>query len=1509
MADAAPQLGGSSIQSYWGNTGSAGGVRGGTFDNNGPRGVAVDSATGNVFVADTGSHRIQQFDEEGKFIRTWGWDVVVGGSTGFEVCTVAANCKGGNPSASQAGGAMNTPAGIAINQANGHIYVIDAGDGATTGNRVQEFRLDDQGTPGVPADDVPVFVRAFGQDVIVNAGSPANSNGTGFEVCDTTTIPPNTATECKAGTGTGSLGGTLNMPIPNPTNSHADLAIAPQGAPNAGHVLVTDPLAARVQEFTAVGAFVRAFGWNVDASNSSTSFEVCIAVADCQAGATGSGVGQFAANAVRSIAEDKFGNIYAVEAPFGAAAGTSNFRVQNFTLPGDIVTPQGDFACAVLCGTRSSNSSSLKDNPQNVAVDENGYVYVTKAFPAGTGDPITVLAPGNTYQHRVLKVKPLAGPLAGEVVRVFLANAGRFNKDEPGSITPVHNDFGLTGLAVQQSGLPLYVVNTTSTDIASAVSRVYRLDDIGGLSTDISVSGVGASAATLEATITPADIRLDTFYRFEYSRAGAEDWSEFRAPVAIDPEEPGPNIGNGADGGESSNCSPNVGKRAAICHVSQQIDGLERNQVYEYRLVATTEANGLIHTSTPEQFETSPSKPSALTGVAVWSGPPSTGPSLTFNGQVNPQGAQTSLSFEYGSAGPCSANPCTRAPVFGRDVGHGIVDLDVNSTVAGLASGGTYHYRILATNAEGTSFGADRVVEPASESDRFIELVSNGESHGTGVFQDFRLAVSDDGNRAIFSALAFGEQQSSPSLTSPNISARGASGWNVASMAPPPVVPTVYRGRDETAIDADLKKVLWMERPAPGSYRWTAKSLDGGYAPVSPLLTSLQRVGPEQDRFVLRGASLDQSTIVFVSNSETGGKTLLPDEPLVTGGGTPRYANLYAIRGAGGGGPTLGVVNRDVGGSVVGGACGARLGAAESFANGFESETTRAVSADGSAISFSARPGNPAGCTAFAEGENGIRIYKRLIGTTTVSISEPECGLVPRACTGIGTGNLTSGSKIVTNLVTSRGAFVAGTTIANASILGTNVPAGTKIAQVLSPTELELSVAATASGSGVGLRSNDGDDFFSGASADGGRIFFTSPRQLTDTDTDTGSACSSTPNIPSVSGGCDLYLYDPARPAGQRLTQVSAGEVVAGDHPTIGSGANVLGVVDVSMDGSRAYFIAQGRLAAGASKDAPNLYVFEREAGGTDRIDFVAKLSARASSGQFDRPDRLLWSRGGGPKPAYALPFYDGLGSGRSDGDGHLFVFTSDETLLLEDADAARDLYRYDDSTGQLTCLTCAHDLDFPVSLYAGSSSNSIAGAVQSQRIASEDGSAIVFTSQEQLLPDDANDAIDVYLWRQGPSDNLSLVSGATGETGVAGSGGRFEVDLGGVISPDGQSVFFLTRATILPQDVNNGAFDWYVARVGGGFPQEEGSSDPCQVIGAECQGPEPAIPPEPVPPGSQQSGPGNVKPTKHGRPCPKGKHRVKARGGKTRCVSNKAKKGKKHKRQSRAGADRRVSR
>jgi hypothetical protein len=59
-----------------------------------PQGVAVNEATGDIYVADRGNARVDRFDSKGKFISAWGIGVINGEKT-FQICTTT--CQAGRP--------------------------------------------------------------------------------------------------------------------------------------------------------------------------------------------------------------------------------------------------------------------------------------------------------------------------------------------------------------------------------------------------------------------------------------------------------------------------------------------------------------------------------------------------------------------------------------------------------------------------------------------------------------------------------------------------------------------------------------------------------------------------------------------------------------------------------------------------------------------------------------------------------------------------------------------------------------------------------------------------------------------------------------------------------------------------------------------------------------------------------------------------------------------------------------------------------------------------------------------------------------------------------------------------------------------------------------------------------------------------------------------------------------------------------------------------------------------
>ena len=116
-----------------------------------PRGIA-GARDGNVYVVDSGNHRVQELTAAGAFVLMFGWDVneakVTQASKGASVsqaeenvCGAGEECQAGieGPAAGQFG---EQSAGIAVDPASGDVYVADTVSYSgknTSGERVQKF--------------------------------------------------------------------------------------------------------------------------------------------------------------------------------------------------------------------------------------------------------------------------------------------------------------------------------------------------------------------------------------------------------------------------------------------------------------------------------------------------------------------------------------------------------------------------------------------------------------------------------------------------------------------------------------------------------------------------------------------------------------------------------------------------------------------------------------------------------------------------------------------------------------------------------------------------------------------------------------------------------------------------------------------------------------------------------------------------------------------------------------------------------------------------------------------------------------------------------------------------------------------------------------------------------------------------------------------------------------------------------------------------------------------------
>lgn len=122
-----------------------------------------------------------------------------------------------------------------------------------------------------------------------------------------------------------------------------------------------------------------------------------------------------------------------------------------------------------------------------------------------------------------------------------------------------------------------------------------------------------------------------------------------------------------------------------------------------------------------------PPSPTAATAAAT----SVTQTSATLNASVNPNGGESTCSFEYGtSSSYTQVAPCAAAP------GSGTGAVAVSASVAGLTPSTTYHFRAVASSAGGTANGADETLTtPAAVSgvENLIALNSTNQSPGGGV--------------------------------------------------------------------------------------------------------------------------------------------------------------------------------------------------------------------------------------------------------------------------------------------------------------------------------------------------------------------------------------------------------------------------------------------------------------------------------------------------------------------------------------------------------------------------------------------------------------------------------------------------------------------------------------------------------------------------------------------------------------------------------------------------------
>jgi hypothetical protein len=182
---------------------------------------------------------------------------------------------------------------------------------------------------------------------------------------------------------------------------------------------------------------------------------------------------------------------------------------------------------------------------------------------------------------------------------------------------------------------------------------------------------------------------------------------------------------------------------------------------------------------------------------------------------------------------------------------------------------------------------------------------------------------------------------------------------------------------------------------------------------------------------------------------------------------------------------------------------------------------------------------------------------------------------------------------------------------------------------------------------------------------------------------------------------------------------------------------------------------------------------------------------------------------------------------------GKVVVFqTNAPTPGFNDAGGFMQVFRFEIDQGEpagLSCVSCPPAGVQP-SGDSSLSSDDLVGESHplDSRGVSEDGSRVFFDTPDALVPQDVNGQRDVYEWENGIR---YLLSSGTGRWS------SYFLDS----SASGDNVYFSTIDNLVAAD-NDGGYDVYDARVGGGFPLP---TPPVPCAG-DCQG-APTPPPAPL--------------------------------------------------------------
>jgi hypothetical protein len=718
-------------------------------------------------------------------------------------------------------------------------------------------------------------------------------------------------------------------------------------------------------------------------------------------------------------------------------------------------------------------------------------------------------------------------------------------------------------------------------------------------------TGVGVEKATLRGTVLPEGLEFQECF-FEWGRA---DVPGFEHKSTCSP--PGPAI------------DPSLTSQV----VSLALTGLQRNTEYRFRLIAANAEGTLVG---EELIFTTLGLPQLNEVRASFA----TRNSVTLEAKVNPSGAPTSYRFEWGTGtGYGNKVPLNYEPF----VGSGTEPVQVKAELSGLAPATRYHYRVVATNSQGTERSADQVAETLNTCEvasagieglpdgRCFELVSPAEAgpvarpgRQQGTFE-MGGQVAPSGPGAVAYDVESGFPDATAGAESLYLSRRTSDSWPYPTQLKPPI--TALGQRADASING---YVLGLNDPLscevvisympltndPGAEE--NRELGGGNlyrrATSGGPWTAITKLPPETgaaEVYSLAGMSQDCETVVFSTASAYPG---------VAGETNSSGKRLYEWRD--GAFFNLGLVPGE--------------GGEQAISPASEPGGPRnAVSEDGSRVFFDATrrsSPNPA-----EVGSQGVFVRKAGGEVVDISLSQtgtPDTGATFQWATPDGT----------------RAFFTA-----NAGLASAGSSAGTDLYEYdLTTGELtDLSVAASGEVAEV--------DGFVGGANDGSRVYFMAQGQLVPGRgrTAAANASGSTANLYSEAGGTVSFV-----------ATVGTGE----DVQIIGGSESQSSVTE---DGLYLAFSTQQKVTGYDSHGSEEAYLYNSALGSKGTVCMSCRQDGLPPTNshvfmafsQGIAPARSIGERNG--EAAAFFTSRESLASGAPEGEGSLYEWAHGQVFKI----------------------------------------------------------------------------------------------------------------------------------------------------------------------------------------------------------------------------------------------------